>query len=131
MVMTELDTQALGILTQAGLPIDAAVCCLGHALEAIKIALTQAPPGWKLVQEKSLGDLALDSDRLDFIQGEFTDVRWSNSPIADSGDADVVLEITRQHMGEKRPRVLARTTNEDLRNAIDAAMTRDREASDD
>ena len=49
MAMTELDTQALGILTQAGLPIDDATCCLGHALEAIKIALTQAPSGWKVV----------------------------------------------------------------------------------
>lgn len=75
--------------------------------------------------EQELATLLLDKDRLDAIEGNCWDVRYSSSPNADAGDSSIGIEIVGHYQGAPHVRVLGESYAENLRAAIDQAMTAD------
>ena len=73
--------------------------------------------------EQELATLLLDKDRLDAIEGNCWDVRYSSSPNADAGDSSIGIEIVGHYQGAPHVRVLGENYTENLRAAIDQAMT--------
>lgn len=73
--------------------------------------------------EQELDDLRKDKDRLDAIEGNCWDVRYSSSPNADAGDSSIGIEIVGHYQGAPHVRVLGENYTENLRAAIDQAMT--------
>lgn len=67
--------------------------------------------------------LRQDKDRLDAIEGNCWDVRYSSSPNADAGDSSIGIEIVGHYQGAPHVRVLGESYTENLRAAIDQAMT--------
>lgn len=67
--------------------------------------------------------LRADKARLDAIEGNCWDVRYSSSPNADAGDSSIGIEIVGHYQGEPHVRVLGENYSENLRAAIDQAMT--------
>lgn len=76
-------------------------------------------------QEKDLDRLIKDKDRLDALEVSGWDIRNSSSPIADTGDHSSAIEIVGHWMGKPFERVIGENYNENLRAAIDQAMTAD------
>lgn len=69
--------------------------------------------------------LRQDKDRLDAIEGNCWDVRYSSCQNGDSGDSSIGLEIVGHFMDAPCERVVGENYNENLRAAIDQAMTAD------
>lgn len=73
--------------------------------------------------EQDLATLRKDKDRLDAIEGNCWDVRYESSPNADAGDSSIGIEIIGHYQGVPHVRVLGENYTENLRAAIDQAMT--------
>lgn len=69
--------------------------------------------------------LRKDKDRLDAIEANYWDVRHLSSPIADTGDSSTSVEIVGHWMDKPWERVIGENYNENLRAALDQAMTAD------
>lgn len=67
--------------------------------------------------------LRQDKDRLDAIEGNCWGVLYSSSPNADAGDSSIGIEIVGHYQGAPHVRVLGENYTENLRAAIDQAMT--------
>ncbi len=72
-----------------------------------------------------IAELAKDKDRLDSLEANYWDVRYSSSPIADTGDHSTCIEIVGRWMDKPHERVIGENYNENLRAAIDQAMSAD------
>ena len=73
--------------------------------------------------EHELAALRQDKERLDAIEGNYWDVRYDSSPNADAGDSSISIEIIGHYQGAPHVRVLGENYTENLRAAIDQAMT--------
>ncbi|WP_240364224.1 hypothetical protein [Pseudomonas syringae] len=69
--------------------------------------------------------LRKDKDRLDALEGNFWDIRHSSEALADSGDYTSGVEVIGHWMDKPFERVIGENYNENLRAAIDQAMTAD------
>lgn len=67
--------------------------------------------------------LRKDKERLDAIEQECWDVRFLSSPNADAGDSSISIEIVGHFMAEPCERVVGESYSENLRAALDQAMT--------
>ncbi len=67
--------------------------------------------------------LRKDKARLDAIEQECWDVRLLSSPNGDAGDSSISIEIVGHFMAEPCERVVGENYNENLRAALDQAMT--------
>ncbi|KAF1068209.1 MAG: hypothetical protein GAK45_01437 [Pseudomonas citronellolis] len=81
------------------------------------------PADQVLISRQELEALLADKARLDAIEGECWDVRYSSSPNADAGDSSIGIEIIGHYQGAPHVRVLGENYSENLRAAIDQAMT--------
>lgn len=70
-------------------------------------------------------ELAKDKERIDSIEANYWDLRHSSSPIADTGDHSTSIEIVGHWMDKPHERVIGENYNENLRAAIDQAMSAD------
>jgi len=66
--------------------------------------------------------LRKDKDRIDALESNFWDVRYTSSPNGDAGDSSTSVEIVGSWMGEPHERVIGENYHENLRAAIDQAM---------
>lgn len=73
--------------------------------------------------KRDLDSLLKDKNRLDAIEGNCWDVRYSSIPNADAGDSSIGIEIVGHYQGAPHVRVLGESYTENLRAAIDQAMT--------
>ena len=89
--------------------------CAAHAFEKEAKAALAALAS---LSTQPKADEGLDSKRLDWLQSESSDVRWYSD-----GDDGIVLEIVGHWQAEPCERLLAINSGEDLRAAIDEAMT--------
>lgn len=76
-----------------------------------------------MVSSAELEALRQDKRRLDALESGCWDVRYNSSENGDSGDARVGVEIIGHFMGAPSERVLGEDYHENLRRAIDQAMT--------
>ncbi|HCF5347595.1 TPA: hypothetical protein NIG64_001789 [Pseudomonas aeruginosa] len=67
--------------------------------------------------------LRRDKARLDAIEDNCWDVRYNSSSNADAGDSSIGIEIVGYYQGAPHIRVLGESYTENLRAAIDQAMT--------
>ncbi|HGM7407116.1 TPA: hypothetical protein ACKQGD_005801 [Pseudomonas aeruginosa] len=67
--------------------------------------------------------LRRDKARLDAIEDNCWDVRYNSSSNADAGDSSIGIEIVGHYQGAPHIRVLGESYTENLRAAIDQAMT--------
>ncbi|AYF90819.1 hypothetical protein D6Z43_09905 [Pseudomonas sp. DY-1] len=74
---------------------------------------------------EELEALRKDKDRLDAIAANCWDVRYDSSPNADAGDSTISIEVVGHFMGAPHERVVGENYDENLRAAIDQAMTAD------
>lgn len=83
---------------------------------AIEQAVLQSPEvqAWKR-----------DSELLNAIQSACWDVRFRDSPNGDAGDSSIGIEIVAHFMGKPHERVIGENYTEDLRAALEQAMTAD------
>ncbi|MDD1966133.1 septum formation initiator family protein [Pseudomonas putida] len=75
--------------------------------------------------DQRIDDLEQDKARLDSLEANYWDVRHHSTPIADTGDHSTSVEIIGHWMGTPHERVIGENYNENLRAAIDQAMTAD------
>jgi hypothetical protein len=68
-------------------------------------------------------ELARDKARLDALESNFWDVRFDSSPNGDAGNSTVSIEIVGHWMDKPFERVIGENYSENLRAAIDQAMT--------
>lgn len=73
--------------------------------------------------EQRNASLQKDKDRIDALESNFWDVRHNSHPIADTGDHSSSLEIVGRWMDKPFERVIGENYSENLRAAIDQAMT--------
>lgn len=66
-----------------------------------------------------------DSELLDAIEGECWDVRFLSSPNGDAGDSSISIEIVGRFMAKPCERVVGENYSENLRAALEQAMTAD------
>ncbi|HCF9841077.1 TPA: hypothetical protein NI805_006369 [Pseudomonas aeruginosa] len=70
-----------------------------------------------------VAELRRDKARLDAIEDNCWDVRYGISSNADAGDSSISIEIVGRYQGVPHIRVLGENYTENLRAAIDQAMT--------
>lgn len=70
-------------------------------------------------------ELRKDKDRLDALEANFWDVRHISTQVGQEGDTSESIEIVGSWMDAPRERVIGENYNENLRAAIDQAMTAD------
>ncbi|EIK96101.1 hypothetical protein PMM47T1_14115 [Pseudomonas sp. M47T1] len=75
--------------------------------------------------DQRIDELERDKQRLDALEGNFWDVRHHSSALADTGDYTSGVEIIGRWMDKPHERVIGENYNENLRAAIDQAMTAD------
>lgn len=85
-----------------------------EALLAERDALIASSAKWKR-----------DSELLDAIEGECWDVRFLSSPNGDAGDSSISIEIVGHFMADPCERVVGENYSENLRAALEQAMTAD------
>ncbi|HHM6284428.1 TPA: hypothetical protein ACRM20_005270 [Pseudomonas aeruginosa] len=73
--------------------------------------------------QKEVAALRRDKARLDAIEDNCWDVRYGSSSNADAGDSSIGIEIVGYYQGAPHIRVLGESYTENLRAAIDQAMT--------
>jgi|GEM_PF-3055033 len=69
--------------------------------------------------------LRTDKDRIDALEANGWDIRNSSSPIADTGDYSNAIEIVGRWMDKPHERVIGENYSENLRAALDQAMSAD------
>ncbi|WP_282352062.1 hypothetical protein [Pseudomonas sp. PS01303] len=73
--------------------------------------------------DQRIDELERDKHRLDALESNCWDVRFDSSPNGDSGDSSINIEIVGHWMDKPYERVIGENYNENLRAAIDQAMT--------
>jgi hypothetical protein len=73
--------------------------------------------------DQRIDELERDKDRLDSIEANFWDVRHQSRALADKGDYTSSIEIIGHWMDKPTERVIGENYSENLRAAIDQAMT--------
>lgn len=73
--------------------------------------------------ERRIDELERDKARLDAIEANCWDVRYDSSPNGDAGDSSISIEIVGHWMEKPHERVIGENYSENLRAAIDQAMT--------
>lgn len=73
--------------------------------------------------DQRIDELERDKDRLDAIEANFWDVRHRSSALADTGDYTSSIEIIGHWMDKPTERLIGEDYSENLRAAIDQAMT--------
>lgn len=73
--------------------------------------------------DQRIDELERDKHRLDALESNCWDVRFDSSPNGDSGDSSINIEIVGHWMDKPLERVIGENYNENLRDAIDQAMT--------
>lgn len=106
------------------------------------VAETASPAAVMCLVEDALSDIATlhrqvdqlraevealrkDKARLDAIEQECWDVRFLSGPNGDAGDSSISIEVVGHFMAEPCERVVGENYSENLRAAIDQAMTAD------
>jgi hypothetical protein len=77
------------------------------------------------VADQLVDDLKKDKERLDSLEANFWDVRHHSSALGDTGDYTSCVEIFGRWMDKPHERVIGENYDENLRAAIDQAMTAD------
>lgn len=75
--------------------------------------------------DQRVDDLQKDKERLDALEANYWDVRHHSSALGDTGDYTSSVEIIGHWMDKPHERVIGENYNENLRAAIDQAMTAD------
>lgn len=75
--------------------------------------------------ERETEGLRKDKDRIDALEANGWDIRNSSSPIADTGDYSNAIEIVGRWMDKPHERVIGENYSENLRAALDQAMSAD------
>lgn len=75
------------------------------------------------VQDQRVDELEQDKARLDALESNYWDVRFDSSPNGDAGDSSVSIEIVGHWMDKPFERVIGENYSENLRAAIDQAIT--------
>lgn len=91
--------------------------CLEHADEIAALQSTIAQ------LQARVAELELDKGRLDALDSNCWDVRFGSTPNGDAGDSSINIEIVGHWMGAPFERVIGENYSENLRAAIDQAMT--------
>jgi hypothetical protein len=73
--------------------------------------------------DQRIDELERDKARLDALEANCWDVRYYSSPNGDAGDSSISIEIVGHWMDKPTERVVGETYSENLRAAIDQAMT--------
>ena len=96
-----------------------------HNAETIAHRMREAsPPSTVGVEDEAVvARWRRDSELLSAIQDECWDVRFTSTPNADAGDYTVNIEIVGHFMAAPQERVVGENYNEDLRAALEQAMT--------
>lgn len=81
--------------------------------------------GWHASALNDAESLRKDKDRLDALEANFWDVRHTSTQVGMEGDTSQSIEIVGSWMDAPRERVIGENYNENLRAAIDQAMTAD------
>lgn len=76
-----------------------------------------------IVSSDELAQLRKDRDRLNSLESACWDVRFESHSNGMDGDCSIGIEIVGHYMGKPCERVLGEDYNENLRAAIDQAMT--------
>ena len=97
-------------------PADAGeVARLTAEREALQLRLNAA--------DQRIDELERDKARLDALESNCWDVRYDSSPNGDAGDSSISIEIVGHWMDTPFERVIGENYSENLRAAIDQAMT--------
>lgn len=78
-----------------------------------------------LALERESEALRKDKDRIDALEANGWDIRNSSSALADSGDYTCTIEIVGRWMDKPHERVIGENYSENLRAALDQAMSAD------
>ena len=73
--------------------------------------------------DQRIDELERDKARLDALEANCWDVRYDSSPNGDAGDSSISIEIVGHWMDKPTERVIGENYSENLRAAIDQAMT--------
>ncbi|WP_395598568.1 hypothetical protein AB4P95_11690 [Pseudomonas sp. A1437] len=73
--------------------------------------------------DQRIDELSQDKTRLDALESNCWDVRFDSSPNGDAGDSSINIEIVGHWMDKPTERVIGEDYSENLRAAIDQAMT--------
>lgn len=73
--------------------------------------------------DQRIDELERDKARLDALDSNCWDVRFNNSPNGDAGDSSINIEVVGHWMDKPFERVIGENYSENLRAAIDQAMT--------
>lgn len=96
-----------------------------YAISEVQEALAKpaSEPAGGGVRDEDIARWKRDSELLSAIQDECWDVRFTSSPNADAGDYNVNIEIVGHFMADPQERVVGENYDEDLRAALEQAMT--------
>jgi hypothetical protein len=73
--------------------------------------------------DQRIDELERDKARLDALEANCWDIRYDSSPNGDAGDSSISIEVVGHWMEKPTERVVGENYNENLRAAIDQAMT--------
>jgi hypothetical protein len=74
-------------------------------------------------RNQRIDELERDKHRLDALESNCWDVRFDSNPNGDAGDSSISIEVVGHWMDKPLERVIGENYNENLRAAIDQAMT--------
>ncbi len=97
-------------------------CTLAQHLEATK-KREQALQQRLNAADQRIDELEQDKARLDALDSNCWDVRFNSSPNGDAGDSSINIEVVGHWMDKPFERVIGENYSENLRAAIDQAMT--------
>ncbi|WP_460163626.1 hypothetical protein [Pseudomonas sp. S2_F03] len=97
-------------------------CTLAQHLEDVKAREHALQQGLNAADQK-IDELERDKARLDTLESNCWDVRFDSSPNGDAGDSSISIEIVGHWMDKPTERVIGENYSENLRAAIDQAMT--------
>lgn len=96
---------------------------LEEIIEGIRSLSAHPAPATVEMREADIARWKRDSELLSAIQDECWDVRFTSTPNADAGDYNINIEIVGHFMAEPQERVVGENYNENLRAALEQAMT--------
>ncbi|WP_159814886.1 hypothetical protein [Pseudomonas sp. 18058] len=73
--------------------------------------------------DQQIDELERDKHRLDSLESNCWDIRFDSSPNGDAGDSSINIEVVGHWMDKPFERVIGENYSENLRAAIDQAMT--------
>lgn len=85
--------------------------------------MSKKKASFTIVSTEELAELRRDRDRLSAIESCSWDVRFDSHPNGMDGDYTIGIEIVGHYMSKPYARVLGENYNENLRAAIDQALT--------